>query len=185
MRKKLVVLFLVLAALVSMASGYVVGGLNAYARYQQSNLASQQHCGGQAPVHICVVTPPNIFSAYYPSYVANHSPLFQVEYSSSSALTLLVSVTIQNVSQSEVHTVSASTTIQTTSFIPPLLNQQVLRKLTVDSNTSVQIHVTDTAGREYYFDDSPVPLASRWTMQWVAGNRLRIGAWVTPSDRAV
>ena len=63
MRKKLVMLVLILAFLVSLASGYIVNGLNAYARYQQSSLANQEHCGGQAPVHICVSTPLDMFSA--------------------------------------------------------------------------------------------------------------------------
>lgn len=185
MRKKLLVLLLILAFLTSLAGGYVVGGLRAYARYQQNSVASQEDCGGQAPVHICVRTPLSLFSAYYPSYVANHTPLFTIDYSSSSPLTLLISVSIQNFSQVETHTVNASTRTQTTSFIPPLLNEQALLRLTVDSNTSVQVHVTDAAGHNYYLNDSSLLLRSRWLMQWVASNRLRIAAWVTPDDPAI
>jgi hypothetical protein len=185
MRKKLIVLFFILAFLLSLAGGYVVGGLRAYARYQQSSVASQEHCGGQVPVHICVKTPLDLFSAYYPAYVVNHTPLFTVEYSSSSSLTLLISVNIAGFSQAETHTVSTSARVQTTDFSPPLLNAQVLRRLTSESNTSLQVHVTDTAGRNYYLDDSPLLLHSRWLMQWVARNRLRIAAWVTPDDLAV
>lgn len=185
MRRKLGVLFLILAALISLAGGYVVGGLRAYARYQQSSVASQEHCGGQAPVHICARTPTEIFSAYYPSYVVNHVTLFTIDYSSSSPLTLLVSVNVQGLSQLETHTVGAASRLQTTSFIPPLLNAQILRKLTAESNTSVHIHVTDTAGHEYYLNDIPLLLHSRRLMQWMASNRLRIAAWVTPNDPAV
>ena len=185
MRKKLVMLFLILAALVSLAGGYVVGGLHAYASYQQSNVANQEHCGGQSPVHICVMTPFNVFSAYYPSYVANHTPLFSITYSSSSPLTLVISLSVQGFSQAEVHTVNASTLAQSTGFIPPLLNSQVLRKWTATEDTQVQVHVTDAAGRDYYLNDSPLQVSSRWLMQCVANNRLLIGAWVTPDDPAV
>lgn len=185
MRKKLVVLFLILAFLMSLAGGYIALGLRAYARYQQSSVASQEHCGGQAPVHICIKTPLTVFSAYYPSYAGTRTSLFSVDYSSSSPLTLLISVSIQNFSQPETHTVSASAKTQTTSFLPPLLNNQVLRRLTADINTSIQVHVTDAAGHDYYLDDSPLLLRSRWVMQWVASNRLLIAAWVTPDDPVV
>jgi hypothetical protein len=185
MRKKLVVLLLILAFLVSLAGGYVVGGLRAYASYQQSSVASQEDFGGQTPVHICIKTPRALFSAYYPSSVVNHTALLTVDYSSNSPLTLLISVSIQGFSQPETHTVSASANQQTTSFIPPLLNTQVLQGLTADENTSVQVHVTDTAGHTYYVDDSPLLLRSRWLMQWVASNRWRIAAWVTPAAPAI
>jgi hypothetical protein len=185
MRKKLAVLFLILAFLVSLAGGYVALGLRAYARYQQSSVASQEHCGGQVPVHICVKTPLDVFSAYYPSYVESHTNLFSVNYSSSSPLTLLISVSIQNFSQVETHTVSSSANVQSTSFTPPLLNSQALRRLTADTTTSVHVHVTDAAGHNYYLNDSPLLLRSRWMMQWVASNRLRIAAWVTPGDPAI
>lgn len=185
MRNKLVVLTVILVLLVGLAAGYVVNGLNAYARFQQGSIASQEHCGGQAPVHICVKTPLNIFSAYYPSFLANHSTLFDVNYSSSNPLTLLISVSIQGFSQIETHTVSATTKAQVTSFIPPLLNSQVLHKWTEESNALVHVHVTDTTGREYYLNDSPLLIHSRWLMQWVASNRLRVAAWVTPNDPAV
>lgn len=185
MRKKLVVLSLALVVLAALAGGYVAGGLNAYARYQQSSVASQEHCGGQAPVHICVKTPLAAFSAYYPSYAANHTTLFSVDYSSDTPLTLVIGVSIQGFTQVETHTVNATARVQSSGFIPPLLNAQVLRKLTAESNTSVQVHVTDTAGREYYLNDSPLLLHSRWLMQWVASNRLLLAAWVTPSDPAI
>jgi hypothetical protein len=185
MRKKLVVLVLILAVVVSLAGGYVVGGLSAYARYQQNSMASQQHCGGQAPVHICVKAPLALFSAYYSSYVATHTALFSVDYSSDSALTLLISLSIQGFSQPDIHTVNALPRTQSTSFIPPVLNEQVVRHLTTDNDTSLQVHVTDTAGHNYYLDDSPLLLRSRWQMQWTAGNRLRIAAWVTPDDPAI
>ncbi len=178
-------LFLILAFLMSLAGSYVVGGLRAYARYQQSSLASQEHCGGQAPVHICVKSPLAIFSAYYPSDVENHTTLFTVQYSSDSSLALLIGLSIQGFSQVEIHTVSASSRMQTTDFIPPLLSSQVLRQLTADRNTLVQVRVTDTAGHEYYLNDSPLLLHSRWLMQWMASNRLLIAAWVTPDDPAI
>jgi hypothetical protein len=185
MRKKLVVLVLMLAFLISLAGGYVVGGLHAYGRYQKNSMASQEHCGGQTPVHICVKTPLALFSAYYPSYVATHTDLFSVSYSSNSPLTLLISISIQGFSQLETHTVSASVRTQSTGFIPPLLNAQTLRHLTSDNDTSVQVHVTDTASHNYYLDDSPLLLRSRWQMQWTASNRLMIAAWVTPGDPAI
>lgn len=185
MRNKLVVLTLILALLVGLAASYVVNGLGAYARFQQGSIASKEYCGGQAPVHICVKTPLDTFSAYYPSYLANHTTLFDVDYSSSGPLTLLISVSIQGFSQVETHTVSASAKAQVTSFIPPLLNNQVLHKWTAEDNALVHVRVTDTAGREYYLNDSPLLIHSRWLMQWVASNRLRVAAWVTPNDPAV
>jgi hypothetical protein len=185
MRRKLAMLFLILLILVGVAGGYVAGGLRAYASYQQNSLASQENCGGQSPVHICVVTPTALFSAYYPSYVVDHTTLFTVTYSSNRPLTLLISLSIQGLSQVETHTVSASSGSQITSFIPPLLNTQVLLDLTGENNTSVQVHVTDTAGNNYYLNDSPLLLHSRLLMDWVASNRLKIAAWVTPDDPAI
>ena len=64
MRIKLLILLLTLVVLVGISGSYVVGGLQAYARYQQSSFANQQHCGGQPPVHICVRVPAEIFSAF-------------------------------------------------------------------------------------------------------------------------
>ncbi len=185
MHKKLVVLFLALGVLMSLSGGYVVGGLYAYSRYQQNNLAIQEHCGGQAPVHICVKAPSALFSAYYPSYVTNHTSLFTVDYSSNSSLTLLISVSIQGFSQVETHTVNASSQIQTTGFIPPIMGEQTLKGLTAEDNASLHVHVIDSTGRSYYLDDSPLVLHSRWLMQWVASNRLHIAAWVTPGDAAI
>jgi hypothetical protein len=117
--------------------------------------------------------------------VATHTDLFSIGYSSDSPLTLLISMSIQGFTQLETHTVSTSARTQFTGFIPPLLNEQVLRHLTSDNNTSVQVHVTDTAGHNYYLDDSPLLLRSRRQMQWTAGNRLKIAAWVTPGDPAI
>src|SRR6266576_939870 len=100
MGKKAAILLLTMMVLTGLSGWYIVGGIQAYSRYQQSSIASQEHCGGQSPVHICVQSPSEIFSAYYP-------------------------------------------------------------------------------------DDSPLLLRSRWLMQWIAANRLKIAAWVTPDDPAV
>ena len=183
MGKKLAVLFLTLMLLSGFSGWYIATGIRAY---QQSSIASQEHCGGQPPVHICVVqAPPAIFSAYYPYYVATNTNLFIISYSSSSPIALLVSVNIKGFSQVETHTVNAATLAQSTSFTPQLLNNQVLSKLTSEENTSLHVSVTDTAGHVYYVNDSPLLLHSRWLMQWTAANRLQIAAWVTPSDPAV
>src|SRR5712692_528267 len=178
------ILLLTLAVLVGFSGGYVAVGLQAYSRYQQGSLASQEHCGGQPPVHICVRAPSAIFSAYYPSYVATHYALFAIDYSSSNPLTLLINLDISGFSQVQTQTVNANTGTQSVSFTPPLLTH-ILRKLTAENNTSLHISVTDTKGHLYYVDDSPLLLHSRWLMQWVALNRLRIAAWVTPNDPAV
>src|SRR5579863_2756768 len=184
MRSKLIVLSLILLVLLGLSGGYVVGGLQAYSRFQQSNLANEQHCGGQEPVHICVQTPMEIFSAFYPSYVANQTHQFTVKYSSSSPRTLLVSLSIVGMSEVQTQTVNATATTQFAYFVPPLISQS-FRKLTFEDSTSVQVQVTDTARHIYYLNDIHLLLHSRWLMQWVASNRLQIGAWVTPDDPAV
>lgn len=184
MSKKYIFLLLTLATLTILSGAYVVGGTQAYSRYQQSSLANQEHCGGEAPVHICVRTPPAIFSAFYPSYLASQSPLFGVDYSSSSPHTLLISLSIARFSQPQTQTVNAVATTQSSSFIPPLLDQ-VLQKLTMDETTSLHVEVIDTQRHLYYLDDIPIILHSRWLMQWVTANRLRIAAWVTPDDPSV
>lgn len=184
MSKKYIFLLLILAILTMLSGAYVVGGTQAYSRYQQSNLANQEHCGGEAPVHICVRTPPAIFSAFYPSYLASQSPLFSIDYSSSSPRTLLISLSIARFSQTETQTVGAVATTQSSSFTPPLLDQ-ILQKLTTDETTSLHVEVTDTQRHPYYLDDIPIILHSRWLMQWVATNRLKIAAWVTPNDTSV
>jgi hypothetical protein len=170
--------------LMGLSGWYVVGGIQAYSRYQQSNIASQEHCGGQSPVHICVQSPLEIFSAYYSYYVATQSNVFAIHYSSSRPITLLMSVSIEGFSQSEVRTVTATSSVQSISF-RPLAIAQALRQLTVDTNTWLQVQITDASGHVYYADDYQLLLRSRWLMQWIAANRLKIAAWVTPDDLAV
>ncbi|MBV9712676.1 MAG: hypothetical protein JO011_17370 [Ktedonobacteraceae bacterium] len=181
---KRILFLLTLAALIAFSVFYVVGGMQAYSRYQQSSLANAEHCGGQFPVHICVRSPQAIFSAFYPSYVATQSPLFTVNYSSGSPMTLLVSVSINKFSQVQTQTVNATTTTQSASFIPSLQNQ-VLRSLTQEENTLLHVQVKDTKTQAYYVNDIPIVLHSRWLMQWIPANRLQIAAWVTPDDQAI
>jgi hypothetical protein len=181
MGKKLAVLFLTLTLLSGFSGWYIATGIRVYSRYQ-----SQEHCGGQSPVHICVVqAQPAIFSAYYPYYVATHANLFTINYYSSSPITLIVSANIVGFSQPETHTVNATASMQSISFTPQLLNSQVLPKLTSDDNTSLHVSVIDAARHVYYVNDSPLLLHSRWVMQWSAANRLKIAAWVTPDDQMV
>ena len=159
-------------------------GFQAYSRYQQSSIASQEHCGGQSPVHICVQSPTEIFSAYYPYYAATESNLFIVHYSSSDPITLVISVSIAGFGQADTRTVNATPNVQAISFMPLVTNQS-LRQWIIDKNTWLHVHVTDAAGHLYYDDDSSLLLHSRWLMQWIAANRLKIAAWVTPDDPAV
>ena len=184
MGKKAAILLLTMMVLTGLSGWYIVGGIQAYSRYQQSSIASQEHCGGQSPVHICVQSPSEIFSAYYPDYVATQSNVFIIRYSSSSPITLLMSLSIEGFSQAETHTVNATPDVKSISFRPLAMNQ-ALQRLTVDNNTWLQVHITDAAGHVYYADDSPLLLRSRWLMQWIAANRLKIAAWVTPDDPAV
>src|SRR5712692_11278015 len=179
MGKKLAVLFLTLTLLSGFSGWYIATGIRAYSRYQQN-----EHCGGQSPVHICVQAPPGIFSAYYPYYISTHANLFTINYSSSSPIALIVSANIVGFSQMETHTVNATTRVQSISFTP-LLNSQALRKLTFEDNTWLHVSVIDAARHVYYVNDSPLLLRSRWLMEWIAANRLKIVAWVTPDDPAV
>lgn len=182
MGKKLAILLLTLTALVGVSGGYIAGGLQAYSRYQQG--VNAERCGGQKPVHICVQAPTEVFSAYYPFDLSTHTPLSTITYSSNSPLTLIISVGIVNFTQAETHTVTASSATQSINFTPALLDQAV-RKLTSDVHTSLSVRVTDTHNNLYYDNDSPVLLHAHQLMQWVAANRLKIGAWVTPDDPAV
>ncbi len=184
MGKKLAILLLTLTVLIGLSGWYVVGGIQAYSRYQQSSIASQEHCGGQSPVHICVQAPSAVFTAYYRFYLSTRSDLFTISYDSSHPITLIVSASITGFSQVEVQTVNATADVQSVSFIP-LMIDQALRKLTADSNTFLHVRVTDTSGRAYYDSDSPLLLHSRLLMQWIAVNRLKIAAWVTPDDLIV
>src|SRR5437764_3149084 len=184
MRIKLTILLLTLVVLIGLSGSYIVGGLQAYTRYQQSSFANQEHCGGQPPVHICVHAPAMIFSAFYPSYVANQSPLFTFDYSSSSPIELVMSVSIAELSQVQSQTINATTNMQSVSIIPPLISQN-FRKLTTEYHTSLHVQVTDTSKRLYYLSDIPLLFHSRWLMQWEAANRLKIAAWVTPDDPAI
>lgn len=182
MGKKLAILLVTLTALVGISGGYVAGGLQAYWRYQPG--VSQEHCGGQSPVHICVQAPAEVFSAYYPFYLSTHYALFKVTYSSSSPITLIIGVGVVGFSQVENQTVTASSAAQSSNFTPAPLEQAV-RKLTSDVNTSLSVRVTDTRGNPYYITDSPLLLHAHELMQWVAANRLKIAAWVTPDDPAL
>src|SRR2546422_308198 len=123
MRTKFVILLLTLVALVGLSGGYVVTGLQAYSRYQQNSAANAEHCGGQTPVHVCVRTPTAVFSAFYPMYVANEYPLFMVDYSSTTPITLLVSVGVVGLTGMPSTTVNATSTVQSVSITPPLNEQ--------------------------------------------------------------
>jgi Transglutaminase-like superfamily len=182
MGKKLAILLLTLTGLAGVSGGYVVGGLQAYSRYQQA--VGQQRCGGEKPVHVCVQAPAEVFSAYYPFDLSTHTALFTVTYSSSSPLTLLISVGIAGFTQVETHTVTAGSAVQSTGFTPAPLDQAV-RKLTGDLTTSLTVTVKDTRNTLYYVNDSPLLLHAHQVMQWVAANRLKIAAWVTPDDPLV
>lgn len=184
MGKKLAVLFLSVIALSGLSGFFVVGGIQAYGRFQSGIVSETEHCGGQAPVNICVYTPPAVFSAFYPAYAATQFHLFSVDYSSTTPLTLIINVSIANVSGTLTQTVSANATKQTTSFVPPLL-PNALRNLTRDQMASLHVQVTDTSKHLYYVNDTQFLLHSRWLMQWVYKNRLEIAAWVTPDDPAV
>jgi len=184
MGKKLAILLLTLTVLIGLSGGYIVGGIQAYSRYQQSSIASQEHCGGQSPVHICVQAPPEIFTSYYRFYLATQFELFAISYSSSSPMTLIVNVSITGFSQVEMQTVNATANVQSVGFMP-LMIDQALRQLTADDNSWLHVRVTDTLGHVYYVSDNPLLLHSRLLMQWIAVNRLKIAAWVTPDDLAV
>ena len=142
MGKKVTILLLTMMVLIGLSGWYVVGGIQAYSRYQQSSIASQEHCGGQSPVHICVQSPSQIFSAYYPYYVATMSNVFIIRYSSSSPITLVMSVSIQGFSQAETHTVNATPDVKSISFRPLAMNQ-ALQRLTVDNSTWLQVRITE------------------------------------------
>ena len=184
MGKKAAILLFTMIVLMGLSGWYIVGGIQAYSRYQQSSIASQEHCGGQSPVHICVQSPLEIFSAYYPYDVATQSNVFIIRYSSSTPMTLLMSVSIEGFSQVETHTVNATPNVQSISF-RPLAMTQAFRQLTVDTNTWLQVSITNVGNHVYYANDIQVLLRSRWLMQWIATNRLKIAAWVTPDDPAV
>lgn len=184
MRIRLTILLLTLVVLTGFSGSYVVGGLQAYWRYQQNAAANAEHCGGQSPVHICVRAPHELYSAFYPSNLATQSSPFSVMYSSNSPLALVLSVSIVGLSQVQLQTVNASSTAQSVSIMPPLISTE-FRKLTYEFQTSLHVQVTDTNKHLYYLEDIPLLMHSRWLMQWVAANRLKIGAWVTPNDPAI
>jgi len=188
MNKKVIILILVMLVLAVLSGVYVVDGTQAYSRYQQANIAKQRQCGDSASVHICVLVPKAVFSAYYPSYLAAQpqNTLFTVEYSSSKPVALFIRVSINEFSQIQSKSVNATPTVQRENFLPPLLKQgQVLDTLTHDVNTSLRVQVTDANKHLYYDSDVAFALHSRWLMQWTQANRLLIAAWVTPSDPAI
>ena len=188
MNKKFIYLVIVVVVLAVLSGAYVVGGTQAYFRDQQTNIAKQKHCGDQAGVHICVLVPKAIFTAFYPSYLAAQpqTALFTVEYSSTTPLTLFIHVTVNDLTQVQVKSVAATSTVQSEHFLPPLVDQgKILNALTQDEDTSLHVEVTDENKHMYYENDSALALHSRWLMQWTQGNRLQIAAWVTPNDPAV
>ena len=188
MNKKVITLILVVLVLAVLSGVYVVDGTQAYSRYQQANIAKQRQCGDSASVHICVLVPKSVFSAYYPSYLAAQpqNALFTVEYSSSTPRTLFIHVTINEFSQTQSKSVNATAMVQSANFLPPLLQKgQVLDTLTHDVNMSLHVQVTDTNKHLYYDSDVAFALHSRRLMQWTQENRLLIAAWVTPNDPTI
>src|SRR5258708_1666845 len=188
MRKKVLVLCIIVTILILFSGAYVIGGTQAYSRFQQNALAAQHYCRDQAPVHICVNTPKAIFSAFYPSYVTTHTPLFIVEYSSTQTLPLSISVSITGFSQVETHPVRAIGSVQQQYFVPRLLQTNaatVLNGLTREMPTFLHVQVSDGNKHNYYTNDIALLVHSRWLMEWTKANRLQIAAWVTPDDRTV
>jgi hypothetical protein len=186
MGKKFIVLSFIVLALLALSGVYIVGGTQAYVRYQQANVAGQMHCSDSPPVHICVDSPSAIFSAFYPSYLAMHTPLFTVEYSSGSPMNLLVSLAVSGFSLTQTQQVHATPLLQRLAMVPPMQQQgQVLRTLTNEFATTLHVLVTDTNKHTYYLNDIPLVLHSRWLMQWTKSDSMQIAAWVTPNDKAV
>ncbi len=188
MYKKVIFLTLIVLVLAVLSGVYVVDGTQAYSRYQQANIAKQRQCGDSAPVHICVLVPKAVFSAYYPSYLASQpqNTLFTVEYSSKTPMALFIHVGIGEFSEIQSKSVNATATVQSEQFLPPLLKQgQVLDALTRDVNMSLHVQVTDANKHPYYESDVAFALHSRRLMQWTQENRLLIAAWVTPNDSAI
>ena len=188
MNKKVIILILVVLVLAILSSVYVLNGTQAYSRYQQANIAKQRQCGDFASVHICVLAPKAIFSAYYPAYLAAQpqNTLFFVEYSSKTPMPLFIHVTVDEFSQTQSKSVNATAAVQRESFLPPLRKQgQVLDTLTHDVDMSLHVQVTDANKHLYYESNVPFLLHSRWLMQWQRANRLLIAAWVTSSDPAI
>jgi hypothetical protein len=99
-------------------------------------------------------------------------------------MALLLSIGVVGLTPMQATTVNATASMQSVSIIPPLIEQN-FRKLTSEDHTSLHIQVTDTRKRLYYLNDIPVLFHSRWLMQWVVSNRLKIAAWVTPDDPAI
>jgi Transglutaminase-like superfamily len=182
--RKSILFLCIIVTLIVLSGAYIVEGLQAYSRYKQNILADQEHCGGQAPVHICVQAPTAIFSAFYPSYTATQAPLFTINYSSNQPLTLLISVSLTDFTQILTHTVTAESTTQASTFIPGI-QEQALRGLTSEQSANLHVQVKDSGGREYYIDDIGITLHSRWLMEWIQADRLNIAAWVTPDDPAI
>lgn len=186
MAKKLIALSFILLMLLAFSGVYLVGGTQAYLRFKQANAASLMHCSDQAAVYVCVDVPPAIFSAFYPSDLAMHTPLFIIAYSSESAMNLLVSVAISGFSQTQTQLVHSTPRLQRLAMVPPLDNQgQALRTLTNEFATTFHVVVMDTNKHTYYVNDIPLVLHSRWLMQWTKGDSMQIAAWVTPNDKAV
>ncbi len=184
MGKKVAVLLAIVGLSTALAATYVVNGTQAYSRFQQAAQMEQSHCGDQSGIHICVTAPPAIFSAFYPSYISQHQPLFTVDYSSSSVMTLSISVSITNVSQVETHPVQATAEMQRILFAPHIPNT-ILSGLTQETDTFLHIQVSDVNDHDYYINDVPLLVHSRWLMEWKRANRLQIAAWVTPDAPAV
>src|SRR5258708_24036530 len=99
MGKKLTILLLTSTVLIGFSGWYIVGGIQAYSRYQQGSIASQEHCGGFSPVHICLQAPPAIFPAHFPYYVTTRAYFFSIDYISSSSVKLIFSVNLNTISQ--------------------------------------------------------------------------------------
>jgi len=99
-------------------------------------------------------------------------------------MALVISVSIVGLSQVQLRTVNATSTLQSVGILPPLIPQN-FRKLTFEDHTSLRVQVTDNSKKLYYLNDIPLVLHSRWAMQWTAANRLNIAAWVTPNDPTI
>lgn len=184
MSRKISILVGILLVLTISSAAYVSLGTQAYKDFLQKAQAEQLYCGDQDTVHICVHTPAAIYSAFYPSYEAKHTPLFTIDYSSTATRSLSISVSLTGVTRVETHQVTASSIQQQILFVPPVPGT-TLSGMTQELNTSLHVQVSDSNKHSYYENDIPILVHSRWLMDWTRTNRLQIAAWVTPDDRNI
>ena len=186
MRVKFLILGLASVALLASSVGYVAVGSRLYQSYHSTYATYQFAPAGPCGALIAWSPPPSLYVGLY----ANSGPLTTIRFRSQVPQTLHLSLTVPQVTQSEIVDVDAAPSFQQVSFKPPLVAMSALDAWVGPNQRADQILLRVTSDQGTICTvSSPVQIRSRYWMHWddvaSGGDSGDLAGWVTPYAPAV